>query len=140
MVSRSRTALLLFATSRRNPHKTAHTPVFNSLEHHAAQRNQPTGTLLSPPSTVSPRRVVAVSPRPPRHKSISFSADVPICHASQGNNYSTPGGNNSREGSSYNYQHSNGSYYYANDNGSTYYKSSSGSSTYTSPSGNVTKK
>ena len=65
---------------------------------------------------------------------------MPIRHASQGNYYSTPGGNNSREGSSYKYQNSNGSTYYKNDNGSTYYKSSSGSSTYTSPSGNVTKK
>ena len=54
---------------------------------------------------------------------------------SQGNSYSTPGGSNSNQGSSYHYSNSNGSYYYANDNGSTYYQSASGAATYTSPSG-----
>lgn len=116
--------------------------------------------LSSTPSNTMPhsgtnQQVRFCRPPPPYHRVASsrsvrvpalsikvsrFRSDVPIRHASQGNSYSTPGGNNSREGSSYNYQNSNGSYYYANDNGSTYYKSSSGSSTYTSPSGNVTKK
>ena len=50
---------------------------------------------------------------------------------SQGNNYSTPGGINSSNGSSYHYSNSSGSYYYANDNGSTFHHSASGANTYT---------
>ena len=80
---------------------------------------------------------------------------MPIRHASQGNYVSTPGGNNSRDGISYDCQqigyfndnnsrdgisydcHRSGIF---TDNDSTYFKDSGGSSTYTSPSGNVTKK
>lgn len=58
---------------------------------------------------------------------------------SYGNSYTTPGGNNSRGGSSYHYSNQNGSYYYSNDNGSKYYDSGKGYSQYTGPSGNVTK-
>ena len=58
---------------------------------------------------------------------------------SYGNNYTTPGGTNSNDGSSYHYSNQDGSYYYQNDNGSTYYDSGKGYSQYTSPSGNTTK-
>ena len=47
--------------------------------------------------------------------------------------YTTPGGTNSRGGSSYHYSNQNGSYYYSNDNGSTYYNDGKGSYTYTAP-------
>jgi hypothetical protein len=35
----------------------------------------------------------------------------------QGNHYSTPGGTNGSQGTSYHYSNNDGSYYYKNDNG-----------------------
>ena len=64
----------------------------------------------------SPRREAGVSPKGKRIYLIC-QPFVFVFRRAQGNHYSTPGGTNSNQGTSYHYSNSDGSYYYANDNG-----------------------